>query len=80
MYFSVVAVKPIDNYRLILTFEDNEQKVFDMTPYLNKGIFKRLKNKILFRQVKVVYNTIEWPGEIDIDPETLYEDGIPVSE
>ena len=39
MYLAVKEVKPIDNYKLILTFENNEVKIFDMIPYLDKGIF-----------------------------------------
>jgi hypothetical protein len=74
----VIAVKPLENYRLDLIFENQERKIFDMSPYLDKGIFRKLKNKVLFQQVKVSFDTVEWPGEIDIDPETLYEDGVSV--
>ena len=38
MYLAVKEVKPIDNYKLILTFENNEVKIFDMIPYLDKVI------------------------------------------
>ena len=79
MYFAVKEVKPIDNYKLILTFENNEVKLFDMTPYLDKGIFKELKDENLFKAVKVSFDSIEWPNEADIDPETLYEDSISYS-
>ena len=72
-------VKPIDNYKLILTFENNEVKIFDMIPYLDKGIFQELKDENLFKAVKVSFDSIEWPNEADIDPETLYEDSISYS-
>ena len=39
MYLGVKEVKPIDNYKLILTFGNNEVKIFDMIPYLDKMIF-----------------------------------------
>ena len=76
MYLAVKEVKPIDNYKLILTFENNEVKIFDMIPYLDKGIFQELKDENLFKAVKVSFDSIEWPNEADIDPETLYEDSI----
>ena len=79
MYLGVKEVNPIDNYKLILTFENNEVKLFDMTPYLDKGIFKELKDENLFKAVKVSFDSIEWPNEADIDPETLYEDSISYS-
>ena len=71
MYLAVKEVKPIDNYKLILTFENNEVKIFDMIPYLDKGIFQELKDENLFKAVKVSFDSIEWPNEADIDPETL---------
>lgn len=77
MYLAVKDVKAIDNYKLILTFENKEVKLFDMNPYLNQEIFKDLKDENLFKAVKVSFDSIEWPNEADIDPETLYEDSIP---
>lgn len=79
MYLAVKDVKPIENYKLILTFENNEVRLFDMNPYLDKGIFQELKNKNIFNAVKVSFDSIEWPNEADIDPETLYEDSISYS-
>ncbi|WP_195941128.1 DUF2442 domain-containing protein [Romboutsia sp. 1001713B170131_170501_G6] len=79
MYLAVKEVKPIDNYKLILTFENNEIKIFDMNPYLDKGIFQELKDENLFKAVRVSFDSIEWPNEADIDPETLYEDSISYS-
>lgn len=74
MYLAVKGVKAIDNYKLILTFENNEKRLFDMTPYLELGVFKTLKDENLFKTVKVSFDTIEWSNGVDIDPETLYED------
>lgn len=56
MYLAVKEVKPIDNYELILTFENNEVKLFDMIPYLDKGIFQELKDENLFKAVKVSFD------------------------
>ena len=79
MYLGVKEVKPIDNYKLILTFGNNEVKIFDMIPYLDKMIFQELKEKNLFKSVKVSVDSIKWPNEADIDPKTLYEDSISYS-
>ncbi|MBD3339647.1 MAG: DUF2442 domain-containing protein [Candidatus Lokiarchaeota archaeon] len=73
MYLGVKKVKPTKDYNLLLTFENNEQKIFDMKPYLNMGLFKELKEKSLFNAVKVSFDTIEWPNKVDLDPELLYE-------
>jgi hypothetical protein len=75
MYLSVKKVKPLSDYNLEITFENNEIKIFDVKPYLDTGLFKTLKNKNFFRMVKISYDTIEWPNKVDLDPEVLYEKG-----
>jgi hypothetical protein len=77
MYLSVKEVKPLDEYKLLVTFENGEVKLFDMNPYLDKGIFRELKDLSLFKSAKVNFDTVEWQNNADIDPETLYEDSIP---
>lgn len=37
MYAAVVAVKPLGEYKLILKFENNEERLFDVSPYLHRG-------------------------------------------
>jgi hypothetical protein len=76
MYLAVKEVKAIENYNLILTFENGEIRQFDMNPYLNFGIFIELKNIELFNSVKVNFDTIEWGNEADLDPELLYEKSV----
>jgi hypothetical protein len=73
MYLSVNKVKPLSDYRLELTFENKEIKIFDVKPYLNTGLFKTLKDDNYFKMVKVSFDTIEWPNGVDLDPEVLYE-------
>ena len=50
-------------------------KKYDVRPLLDKVVFNQLKDLSIFKQVQVSYGTVEWPGEIDICPDTLYEDG-----
>ncbi|MBS7147847.1 MAG: DUF2442 domain-containing protein [Intestinibacter bartlettii] len=78
MYLAVKDVKTIDDYKLILTFEDDSVRIFDMKPLLGKGVFKELKDEKLFKTVKVSFDSIEWANGIDVDLETLYEDGVPI--
>jgi hypothetical protein len=73
MYLSVIKVKPLKNYNIELTFENNEVKIFNMESYLDTGMFQKLKDKNLFNQVRVSFDSIEWPGGIDLDPEIVYE-------
>jgi hypothetical protein len=73
MYLSVNNVKALNDYELELTFENNEIKIFDVKPYLDTGLFAKLKDENYFKMVKISYDTIEWPNGIDMDPEVLYE-------
>ena len=73
MYIGVKAVVPQDNYMLLLTFENNEKRLFDMKPYLNYGpVFRALKDTALFRSVRVTFRSVEWANHADLDPEILY--------
>jgi len=69
----VIDAVPMADYDVLLTFENNEKKVFSMKPYLNLGSFSELKNEAIFKTVKVSFDTIEWINGVDIDPEELYE-------
>lgn len=42
-----------------------------MSPYLDMGIYKALKDEHLFKQAKPSFDTVEWPNMADIDPEVL---------
>ncbi|MCX5831495.1 MAG: DUF2442 domain-containing protein [Deltaproteobacteria bacterium] len=77
MYLSVKYVQPLDNYKLLLTFENDEQRIFDMSSYMEKGIFTELKDQNFFKSVHVGYDTIEWGNGADLDPELLYKESYP---
>ena len=79
MYFAVTAVKPLHNYLLRLTFINGEEKLFDMKPLLNTGIFKELKDENIFNTARISFDTVQWANEADIDPETLYAESVQAS-
>ena len=74
----VLAVTPMEDYKLLLTFTNGERRVFDVNPLLEISVFKPLVNKGLFQSVKVAYGTIIWPQNIDYCPDTLYSESVPV--
>ena len=41
----VIDVKPACDFTLEITFANSERKIFDVKPYLDKGIFKDLQKK-----------------------------------
>jgi len=73
--YDVVSVKAIDGYQLDLEFEDGLSCSFDMRPLLDKKPFTKLRDKAVFREARVAYGTVTWPGGVDIAPETLRDGG-----
>ena len=72
----VKSVTAREDFTLLILFSDGRQKIFNAMPYLNRGVFKKLKDWNLFRQARVGLGTVVWPEDLDIAPETLYLEGI----
>lgn len=68
----VVSVQPTEDYKLIVGFDNSDTKLFDVSPYLDKGIFQELKDISYFKRVSVAFGSIEWPNEQDFSYDTLY--------
>ena len=68
----VKSVTTQDDYRLLITFNNGDKKLFDMSPYLDFGVFAELKDKIYFRKVKPFMGAVAWPHGQDVCPDTLY--------
>jgi hypothetical protein len=78
MLLDVTAVEVCPEFMLDLKFENGERRRFDMSPYLQYPIFRRLENPGFFSLARAEHGTVVWPGDIDIAPETLYELSVPV--
>jgi len=65
-------VKPLDDYKILLTFDTGEKKIYNMAPRLKDIFFSPLKDKSLFETVKVNGITVEWDNDIDLCPDDLY--------
>ena len=68
----VKTVRPNPDYTLILFFDNGEIRWFDVTPYLEKGIFQELREMRNFNSVKVFLGSVRWRGCQDLCPDTLY--------
>ena len=73
MYWDVKVVKPLSGYKIYVEIEDGRKGIFDLSPYLDIGIFRELKEIHYFNQVDIVFGAVTWPNEQDIAPETLTE-------
>ena len=75
----IKSVKPSPDYTLTLVFTNGEVKLFDVKPYLNTGIFQKLRDISLFNSVRPFLGSIQWKNGQDFCPDTLYLDSIPIS-
>ena len=75
----VCGVRPLENHRLWVRFNDGTAKEVDLTPILNDPAFKPLQDEKTFSRAYIDFNTVVWnDGEIDISPEWLYKNGVTV--
>ena len=75
----VTQLTVLDNTRLLLSFDEGEQRIFDVMPYLERGAFKSLKDPARFRQAYVAFDTVCWPEGLDMSPDTLYQHALPAN-
>ncbi len=75
MLKDIVAVHPLDGYRLRLRFEDGAEGVIDVAQLVPfSGVFALLLDRHEFLSVRVnpELGTICWPSGADLDPDVLY--------
>nr|WP_194365745.1 DUF2442 domain-containing protein [Thiospirillum jenense] len=77
MLLDVIHVTAKADFSLLLEFENGERRYFEMAPYMDQKPWVRLKSSHAFLGAYVENGTVTWPGNIDIDPETLYECSLP---
>jgi hypothetical protein len=69
-------VVPLEGHRIRATFSDGAIKEIDLSELLAAGgVFAPIyEQREIFEQVHVnpESRTVEWPGEVDLDPEVLY--------
>jgi hypothetical protein len=75
---TVKEAKTLDDYKLLIKFVNDEEKVFDLKPYLQYPVFKPLQDLMKLNDFLIEDGTIEWRCGADLSPDTFYIEGIPV--
>lgn len=75
----ITQVQARPGYKLRVGFENGEVRLFDVTPYLDRGIFQELHDEGYFQRVRPVWGGVEWPHEQDLSADTLYCAGTPLT-
>lgn len=71
MHWDVKIVKPLPEYRIYVELENGRKGIFDLKPYLDRGVFREIRDVNYFNQVGILFGAVTWPREQDIAPETL---------
>lgn len=77
---AICDVRPLEDYKLFLKFNNGEERIFDVKPLLEKQVYSPLKDLELFNKVHIIYDyTIAWNNEIDMCPDSLYLSSVPAN-
>ena len=75
MLKDIVAVQPLETYKLRLHFEDGVEGIVDVSQLIEfEGVFFPLRDLTYFVQVAVDpdLGTVVWNNGADLDPDVLY--------
>ena len=66
-------------FELLITFDNQEERLFDVAPYLNGPAFAPLRDFDIFKKVRVLNGWgLSWPDEIDLSHDTVYLCSVPI--
>ena len=75
--FGIESVRPSENFRLMIRFNNGETRLFDARKLMEEPIFEPLKNVQLFMQAHTDGVAVLWNEDLDVAPEYLYENSEP---
>ena len=76
----VISVLPQEDYKMLVAFENGEQRIYNAAPLLCKPVFMPLKDISVFNKAYIEYGAVTWKdqggNEIDICPDKMYRDSV----
>jgi hypothetical protein len=67
----VIGLEILPDYKIKIALSNGRKGIFDVRPYLDRGVFKELKDYSYFKRATIQYGTVTWPNEQDFSPETI---------
>jgi hypothetical protein len=69
----IARATALTDYRLELLFDNGENGIVDLSSFAGHGVFTAWLSPGVFERVQVTAEgAVEWPGEIDLCPDSLY--------
>ncbi|OGO57881.1 MAG: hypothetical protein A2Z32_07295 [Chloroflexi bacterium RBG_16_69_14] len=73
---SIRSAEPLEDFWVRLTLTDGSHVERNVLALLGGPVFETIRaDDSHFRQVRVRHGTLEWPGELDLDPNVLIWNG-----
>jgi len=71
----IISAKPLSDYRLKITFNDEASGIFPVEPQRRGGVFLKLLDEKVFNDVAINadFCCVEWPGGIDLCPDAMHQ-------
>jgi hypothetical protein len=74
MHYDVIDVEPVGHLRLAVRFADGLSGHVEFKESHLYGVFEALRDSKLFEEVHCRNGFVEWPGDLDIAPDAMYEE------
>ncbi|MDR2833771.1 MAG: DUF2442 domain-containing protein [Streptococcaceae bacterium] len=74
----IISAKIIDGYAMLIGFYDGKLVLFDFSRYENEFYFEVIRDN--FKEYFIENGSLWFGDYIGIDPETIYQEGVIVSE
>lgn len=71
---SVIEAEPLDGMQVKVVFDNGVSGIFDCSYLVKDPYWAKLGSPSFFRQVRAECGTLCWPEDIDLPPESIWED------
>lgn len=71
--WKVVSVEPIGPRLLAVSFADGLTGELEFRDSFFFGVFEAIRDPEAFSQVRCDHGYVEWPGDLDLAPDAMYE-------
>lgn len=73
---AITKAKYKNDYQILLSFDDGKKGIVDLKNFIfseKRNVFQRLKDKEIFKNFSIKFDTIAWGDDLDLAPEFLHD-------
>ena len=76
----IAQAEPLQEFSVRLRLTNGSTIERDLAPLLIEPLYRSIRDPQIFRQLKVVDGTLQWPNGLDLDPDMVIWRGPPPAE